>query len=124
MLACECQDGVPDGSSFDRLLRTATGPEELLARLAMPGFVRPDQWQAQLQALIQRKATVLLYSSLSDEQVRAAHLAPCHDIGLAVREILTAHANGQWSLGQNADPLDLCLPVIARSNDVERVAQQ
>ena len=94
MLACECQDGVPDGSSFDRLLRTATGPEELLARLAMPGFVRPDQWQAQLQALIQRKATVLLYSSLSDEQVRAAHLAPCHDIGLAVREILTAHANG------------------------------
>ena len=38
ILACECRDGVPAGSSFDQLLRTATSPEEILARLAFVGL--------------------------------------------------------------------------------------
>ena len=88
ILACECREGVPDGSPMDKLLRSAAGPEEILALLATPGFQRPEQWQAQLQALIQRKANVLLYSSLPDEVVRRAFLSPCHDIGAAVNERL------------------------------------
>ena len=55
--------------------------------LSTPGFVRPEQWQAQIQALIQRRAEVLLYSSLPDEIVRSAFLTPCHDIGEAVAKI-------------------------------------
>lgn len=94
ILACECRDGVPARSSFDQLLRTAAAPEEILTCLTTPGFARPDQWQVQIQALIQRKAKVLLYSSLSDEQARAAHLTPCHDIGAAVQELLDARSNG------------------------------
>jgi nickel-dependent lactate racemase len=94
ILACECRDGVPARSSFDQLLRTASSPEEILTRLATPGFVRPDQWQAQIQALIQRKARVLLYSSLPEEQVRAAHLTPCADIGSTVQNLLAPPANG------------------------------
>jgi len=88
ILACECREGVPDGSPLDRLLRGASGPEEVLTLLATPGFVRPEQWQAQIQALILRKATVLVYSSLSDEVIRACHLKPCRDIAAAVRERL------------------------------------
>ncbi len=86
LLACECRQGVPSGSSFDRLLRESKSPEEILVRLGTPGFVQPEQWQAQIQALIQRKARVLLYSSLPEEQVRAAHLTPCHDITAFVQE--------------------------------------
>lgn len=56
--------------------------------LSMPGFVRPEQWQAQIQALIQRRAEVLLYSSLPDEIVRRCFLTPCRDIEKAVRERL------------------------------------
>ena len=56
--------------------------------LASPGFVRPEQWQAQIQALVQRKARVLVYSSLPDETIKAAHLTPCHDIGAAVADCL------------------------------------
>ena len=67
ILASECRDGAPANCSFDQLLRSVAGPEQLLARLAEPGFLRPEQWQAQLQALIQRRARVLLYSSLPDE---------------------------------------------------------
>ena len=85
ILACECREGVPAGSPLDQLLRSASSPEEILALLSSPGFVRPEQWQAQIQALIQRRANVLVYSSLPDEVIRACHLTPCQDIGAAVR---------------------------------------
>jgi nickel-dependent lactate racemase len=88
ILACECREGIPSGSPLDQLLRSASGPEEILTMLSTPGFVRPEQWQAQIQALIQRKASVLLYSSLPDEIVRTAFLTPCHDIAAAVSEEL------------------------------------
>ena len=58
--------------------------------LATPGFVRPEQWQAQIQALIQRKANVLLYSTLPDDVVRRCFLTPCPDISAAVRDQMGA----------------------------------
>ncbi len=88
ILACECREGVPARSPLDQLLRSASSPEEILTLLATPGFVRPEQWQAQIQALIQRRATVMLHSSLDSDTVRAAHLLPCPDIAAAVRERL------------------------------------
>jgi nickel-dependent lactate racemase len=88
ILACECREGVPANSPLDKLLRSASGPEEILAMLATPGFVRPEQWQAQIQALVQRKARVLIHSSLPEEIVRACHLAPCPDIAAEVKKSL------------------------------------
>ena len=93
ILACECRDGIPAGSSFDQLLRSENSPEAILTRLSTPGFVRPEQWQAQIQALVQRKARILLFSSLSEDQVRNAHLTPCKDIGLEVQQILGRQSN-------------------------------
>ncbi|HTL19008.1 MAG TPA: nickel-dependent lactate racemase [Patescibacteria group bacterium] len=94
ILACECHDGVPAGSPFDQLLRQASDSENILASLDQPGRTHPEQWQAQIQALIQRKARVLLYSSLLEEQVRAAHLIPCSDIASAVQHFLGIQSNG------------------------------
>lgn len=88
ILACECSEGVPGGSPLDELLRSAGSIEEILGMLATPGFVRPEQWQAQIQAVVQRKARVLVHSKLPDEVVRACHLTPCHDIQAAVNEEL------------------------------------
>lgn len=88
ILACECSEGIPTGSPFDQLLRSATGPGHILEMLAQPGFVRAEQWQAHIQSLVSLKARVLLYSSLSPDLVRAAHLEPCADIGAAVKEEL------------------------------------
>jgi nickel-dependent lactate racemase len=84
ILAAECREGVPAGSPYDRLLREGNSPEEILALLATPGFVRPEQWQAQIQALLQRRARILVHSSMPDETLRAAHLMPCPDIAAAV----------------------------------------
>ncbi len=90
ILAAECREGVPAGSPLDKLLRSAAGPEEILGMLATPGFVKPEQWQAQIQALVQRKARVLIHSALPDEIVSACHLTPCHDIAGEVRKCLEA----------------------------------
>ena len=84
ILACECREGVPAGSPCDRLLRECASPEELLTLLATPGFARPEQWQGQIQALIQRRARVLVKSSLPDEVLKACHLTPCRDIAADV----------------------------------------
>ena len=91
ILACECREGVPEHSPMDQLLRTARSPEEVLSLLATPGFEKPDQWQAQIQALIQRKADVRVYSSLDAETLRAAHLTPCEDISAMVAAELERH---------------------------------
>ena len=84
ILACECSEGVPAGSHFDNLLRSVASPGEFLARLDSSEEVRPEQWQAQIQALVQRQAKVLLYSSLDDDVARTAFLTPCRDISATV----------------------------------------
>jgi nickel-dependent lactate racemase len=88
ILAAECSEGVPSKSPFDQLLRSVATPEELLTRLASPGFIRPEQWQAQIQSIILRKADVRVFSSLSEDTLAACHLKGCPDIGAAVRERL------------------------------------
>ena len=88
ILAAECREGVPAQSPLDKLLRAVSSPEDLLALLAQPGFVRAEQWQAQIQAIIQRKARVLVHSKIPDDVIRAAHLQPCHDIAAEVANCL------------------------------------
>lgn len=43
ILACECREGVPAGSPFDRLLRGAPGLAEVLKTISAPGFRAPEQ---------------------------------------------------------------------------------
>jgi nickel-dependent lactate racemase len=85
ILACECREGVPANSPLDKLLQSARSPEEILTMLSTPGFVRPEQWQAQIQALIQRRAKVLIHSSLPETIVHQCFLTPCKDISAAVK---------------------------------------
>ena len=94
ILACECREGVPAGSPLDQLLRASASPEEMLTMLTNASHVRPEQWQAQIQALIQRRAQVLVHSSLPDEILAEAHLKPCKDIAATVREKLNQYGPG------------------------------
>lgn len=94
ILACECREGAPAKSGYERILRSASSPEALLAKLASSTNTEPEQWQAQIQALVQRKGRVLVHSSLPDDVVRAAHLTPCHDLEAAINELLRAGGNG------------------------------
>lgn len=94
ILACECREGVPAGSPFDCLLRGAASADALLEAISAPGFRAPEQWQAQILALILKRARVLLHSGLAEEAARAAHLTPCPDIAAAVARELDLRGAG------------------------------
>jgi lactate racemase len=85
LCAARCNDGFPAHGNFRELLWSASSPGELLARIESPGFATFDQWQAQLLALILRKARVGLHSEVPDADLRRAHLTPVPDLGAALR---------------------------------------
>ena len=89
VLASECREGV-GGQEYIDLLALADTPEGLMELMLQPDFHMIDQWQAQEQIMVQRKADVHVYSSLDATAVRASQLIPCDDIGATVAE-LAAH---------------------------------
>jgi nickel-dependent lactate racemase len=89
--ASECWDGIPDHGEYKDLLFAATSPESLLERINAPGFRMPDQWEAQIQAMIQRRCRVYLHSALPDEVVSRTMLLPCGDIERRVATLLAEY---------------------------------
>ena len=97
--AAECWDGIPEHGLYGQLLRAAKNPRELLDRINMPGFLEQDQWEAQVQALIQLKADVYLRSDgLSDDQITSAMLKPCHSIEATILDLVSQYALRQASI--------------------------
>jgi nickel-dependent lactate racemase len=82
--AARCNDGFPEHGNFRKLLFDHPSPQAALDTIAAPGFSVYDQWEAQLLALIRRKARVGLLSELPAEDVRRAWLEPIEDVGAAV----------------------------------------
>ncbi|MGQ9600854.1 MAG: nickel-dependent lactate racemase [Anaerolineae bacterium] len=92
ILAAQCWDGIPDHGEYKRLLWEASSPEELLDRVMAPGFRCHDQWEAQVQVQIQRKARVHLYADgLTDDEIRRAHLIPCRSLEERIAELRRAN---------------------------------
>lgn len=80
ILVAECAEGL-GSAEYAALLRSERSPDQILDHILSPGFSAIDQWQVQIQAMVQAKANVYLYSSLTEDVVRAAHLLPCADVG-------------------------------------------
>jgi nickel-dependent lactate racemase len=77
----ECADGIPEHGLYRELLEKAGSPKGVLEMISRPGFLEQDQWEAQVQAQIQLKADVFVYSEgLSDAQIRAALLCPTRSV--------------------------------------------
>jgi lactate racemase len=88
IIAAECWDGIPEHGLYGQLLAGAGSPRELLETILAPGFLKQDQWQAQIQAQIQLKADVYVRSDgLTDEQIRRALLLPCASIEDTVAQL-------------------------------------
>lgn len=85
VVASACEDGIPDHGQYAALLAEGGSPEGVLALLARPGFACMDQWEVQVQAQVQRRADVYVYSEgLTAAQIRAALFIPCGDIAETV----------------------------------------
>ncbi len=89
IVAAECWDGIPDHGEYGRLLREAESVDELLATIMAPRFRCHDQWEAQIQAQIQKKARVHVYADgLSDAQLREAMVTPCPSVERCIAALL------------------------------------
>jgi nickel-dependent lactate racemase len=84
----ECRDGLPNHGNYKDILKMRPDPASLLEMINAPGFQMFDQWQAQVQAQIQMKARVLVYSDyLSDEQISGAMFEPCRDVAATIARL-------------------------------------
>jgi nickel-dependent lactate racemase len=89
--AAECRDGLPEGGEYARMLDSASSIRELRRSIEGGDSTEPDQWQVQVQARVQERARVLVYSDfLSHDDLKAAHLEKTEDVGQSVREALEA----------------------------------
>ena len=88
IIAAECRDGVPDNGQYRKLVQQAGSLEGINRLLSQPGFQEYDQWQVQLQGNVMAKASVHVYSQLSDDDVRQMLFTPCHDIEKLVQELV------------------------------------
>jgi lactate racemase len=93
--ASQCWDGIPEHGCFGKLLRESTSPAELLARVNSPRFASPDQWQVQVQTMIQARATIYVHADgLTNEQITQCLLEPCPRIEDTLASLL-AKGNGR-----------------------------
>jgi nickel-dependent lactate racemase len=92
LMAAGCEDGLPDHGLYTQLLAQAGSPDAILEMLAQPGFNAQDQWQVQVQANIQKKADVSVYSDgLSDEQICRALFTPTRNIPATLQALVQKH---------------------------------
>lgn len=95
IVAAECWDGVPDHGSFGKLLRETRDADDLLARIRASGFMMDDQWQAQILALIVKKADVFVHADgLTPAQIAQAKLSPCPSIEVKLDFLLGKYGKG------------------------------
>lgn len=89
IIAAACEDGLPAHGRYAELLAQAGSVQGILDMISQPGFEAHDQWQVQVQAQIQQRADVYVYSDgLTDEQIRRALFIPCRSIETTVASLL------------------------------------
>jgi nickel-dependent lactate racemase len=89
IMAAACEDGLPAHGLYAELLRRGGSPQGVLAMISQPGFIAQDQWQVQIQAQIQSRAEVFVFSDgLTDSQIAGALFTPCRDIAAEIQRLL------------------------------------
>jgi len=89
IIAADCWDGIPDYGEYGKMLVEAENVNTLLKTIRKSGYLRQDQWQAQIQALVSQKADIYFYSqNLTDDQIIKAHLKPCNNIEETIYDLL------------------------------------
>ncbi len=92
VMAAACEDGVPAGGGFARLLADARSPADLAGAAGAPAL---DRWQAQVLGRVLARAEVHLHSAGLDEAAIAdALLIPAPDLDGAVAAALGCRGPG------------------------------
>lgn len=88
IVASECVDGVPEFGCYRELLHSSHDIQEIYSKIMSGEILTFDQWEVQIQAKIQKKARIFIYSTIHEEEVKKAHLEVCHNIEETIDELL------------------------------------
>ncbi|MGD0610890.1 MAG: nickel-dependent lactate racemase [Anaerolineales bacterium] len=92
IIATECRDGIPEHGMYGNLLKAYKHPKDLLKNILSFEPACLDQWQVQIQAMLQLKADIYVYSDgLTDSQIRSTMLLPCRSIEATLAELLAKY---------------------------------
>lgn len=95
IMVAACQDGLPDHGRYAELLQMGGSPQGVLDLIQQPGFGEQDQWQVQIQAMIQLHAQVYVYSEgLSPQQIEQALFLPCQQIETTIEQLMGQYGSG------------------------------
>jgi lactate racemase len=95
IIAAACEDGLPEHGRYWELLSESGSPQGIMELISQPGFSAQDQWQVQIQAQIQFKASVYVYSEgLTDEQIEGALFTPCRSIEDTLVQLIDGYGPG------------------------------
>jgi nickel-dependent lactate racemase len=89
LLVAECREGLGAGEYVD-LMRSEASPRALLDRIERAPHTIFDQWQVQLQAMVQARCDVWLHSSLDRAATEAAHLRHSADASATIADLIAA----------------------------------
>ncbi|MGI6611058.1 MAG: nickel-dependent lactate racemase [Limnochordia bacterium] len=91
VMAAECSDGIPGHGAFGEIVKEAASAKGVLELVHSAGYCRPDQWQAQVLALVLQKAQVHLFSEgITPAQAQKMLLEPVSDLEATIREVAAA----------------------------------
>lgn len=112
LLAARCIEGLPDHGGYASFLRDAGSVEAVLEMLSQPDFSLQDQWQVQVQAQVQQKADVYVYSEgLTDQQIREALFIPGRSLESDLTQLMQRYGERVCVLPEGP----LTIPFVAKN---------
>jgi nickel-dependent lactate racemase len=83
----ECSDGIPNGSSYHKLLKSFPDPKSFLSKVKDKNYSEPDQWQFQIQSQIQSNNKLMIYSKLNEIDTIQSHMTKITDINQIIEGV-------------------------------------
>ena len=89
ILIAECRDGIPPDSDYEKILSSVNSVHELIGFIKENENKLKDTWQIFIQAIVQEKASVYLFSKKLDAQtIRKTLLNPVDDISRLIDDLV------------------------------------
>ncbi len=94
LLVAECREGL-GASEYTHLLASEASPRALLERIGGGAYETVfDQWQVQVQAMVQARCDVWLHSALPRDVVERAHLRHAPDVSQTLAAMILGKRSG------------------------------